>query len=86
MGWEQSNAERQGLFTDKDHLMEPCRDRETRHVQGCEDLPRRHPQMGLNETGTRHIPCVQPADVQELLDHGAQTVILGTGFYECLKV
>lgn len=39
-----------------------------------------------NETGTRHSPGVQPADVQELLDHGAKTVILGTGFHERLKV
>ena len=39
-----------------------------------------------NETGTRHSPGVQPADVQKLLDHGAKTVILGTGFYERLEV
>ena len=39
-----------------------------------------------NETGTRHSPGIQPADVQKLLGHGANTVILGTGFYERLEV
>lgn len=39
-----------------------------------------------NETGTRHSPGIQPTDVQELLDHGAQTVVLGTGFHERLEV
>ncbi len=39
-----------------------------------------------NETGTRHAPGIQPADVEELLEHGATTVILGKGFYERLQV
>lgn len=32
-----------------------------------------------NETGTSHRPGIQPADVFELLDHGARTVILSRG-------
>ena len=28
------------------------------------------------ETGTEHVPGIQPADVQELLDHGAKVVVL----------
>jgi hypothetical protein len=32
-----------------------------------------------NETGTRHDPGIQPADVQELLEHGSETVILSRG-------
>ena len=28
------------------------------------------------ETGTVHVPGIQPADVQELLDHGAKVVVL----------
>jgi len=32
-----------------------------------------------NETGTRHVPGIQPADVQELLDHGADVVVLSRG-------
>ena len=39
-----------------------------------------------NETGTRHDPGIQPADVQELLDRGATVVVLGTGMLGRLKV
>lgn len=39
-----------------------------------------------NETGTRHVPGIQPADVEELLNHGATVVILSKGMYEQLQV
>jgi len=39
-----------------------------------------------NETGTNHEPGIRFADVEELLEHGATTVILGKGFYERLQV
>lgn len=39
-----------------------------------------------NETGTHHTPGIQPADVQELLDKGAETVVLSQGFHERLQV
>jgi hypothetical protein len=39
-----------------------------------------------NETGTNHDPGIQPADVEELLEHGATAVVLGKGFYERLQV
>jgi hypothetical protein len=39
-----------------------------------------------NETGTSHQPGIQPADVEELLDHGATVVVLSTGMYERLGV
>ncbi len=39
-----------------------------------------------NETGTGHEPGIQPADVEELLEHGATAVVLGKGFYERLGV
>jgi hypothetical protein len=32
-----------------------------------------------SETGTRHSPGIQPADVEELLAHGAQVVVLSRG-------
>lgn len=38
------------------------------------------------ETGTDHHPGIQPADVQELLDHGAQVVILARGYLGRLEV
>ena len=31
------------------------------------------------ETGTNHVPGIQPADVQELLDHGSEVVVLSRG-------
>jgi hypothetical protein len=38
------------------------------------------------ETGTRHVPGIQPADVQELIERGAKAVVLSKGFWERLKV
>src|SRR5215472_15050430 len=38
------------------------------------------------ETGTRHIPGVQPADVEELLERGATTVVLSQGMDNKLHV
>jgi len=32
-----------------------------------------------NETGTRHDPGIQPADVEELLEHGSHVIILSRG-------
>jgi hypothetical protein len=32
-----------------------------------------------NETGTRHEPGIQPADVEELLEHGIEVVVLSRG-------
>lgn len=39
-----------------------------------------------NETGTRHVPGIQPADVEELLAHGATTVVLSQGMDQQLQV
>ena len=38
------------------------------------------------ETGTKHFPGIQPADVEELLKHGTTEVILSKGIYEQLQV
>jgi hypothetical protein len=37
------------------------------------------------ETGTHHVPGIQPADVQELLDHGSKIVILTRGMQLALQ-
>ncbi len=37
------------------------------------------------ETGTRHVPGIQPADVQELLDNGSRTVVLSRGMLLMLR-
>lgn len=39
-----------------------------------------------NETGTSHVPGIQPADVEELLEHGAEQVILSRGINKRLQV
>jgi len=39
-----------------------------------------------NETGTAHRPGIQPADVAELLDHGATTIVLSEGRLRRLHV
>ena len=38
------------------------------------------------ETGTRHVPGIQPADVTELIDRGAEVVVLSKGVLERLQV
>ncbi len=38
------------------------------------------------ETGTRHVPGIQPADVEELLAHGARVVVLSRGMQQALRV
>ena len=38
------------------------------------------------ETGTHHVPGIQPADVQELIEHGAKAVVLSKGMWERLNV
>lgn len=39
-----------------------------------------------NETGTSHDPGIQPADVAELVDQGAQVVVLSRGQHLRLQV
>lgn len=36
------------------------------------------------ETGTRHKPGIQPADVAELLEHGSEAVVLSRGMLSML--
>jgi len=38
------------------------------------------------ESGIRHNPGIQIADVQELLEHGSKVVVLSRGMAECLHV
>lgn len=39
-----------------------------------------------NETGTGHVPGIQPADVRELVEQGAEVVVLSRGQHERLRV
>ncbi|XP_062983369.1 mth938 domain-containing protein isoform X1 [Elgaria multicarinata webbii] len=38
------------------------------------------------ETGTEHVPGVQPADVEEVVQKGAKTLVIGRGMSEALQV
>ena len=38
------------------------------------------------ETGTQHVPGIQPADVEELLLHGTTTVVLSQGMDRQMRV
>jgi hypothetical protein len=38
-----------------------------------------------NETGTRHVPGIQPGDIEELLEHDAEIIILSKGINERLQ-
>ena len=38
------------------------------------------------ETGTRHAPGIQPADVAELIERGAREVVLSRGVWQRLQV
>ena len=38
------------------------------------------------ETGTRHVPGIQPSDVRELLEKGSRVVVLGRGMQTALGV
>jgi hypothetical protein len=37
------------------------------------------------ETGTHHVPGIQPADVKELLDHGSKVIVLTRGMQLALQ-
>lgn len=43
-------------------------------------------QWDWNETGTRHQPGIQPADIEELLEKGARVLVLSRGMYQQLQV
>jgi len=38
-----------------------------------------------DETGTRHVPGIQPLDVAELIEHGATVVVLSRGMWRALQ-
>ena len=39
-----------------------------------------------NETGTKHVPGIQPTDVEELVGKGVEEVVLSKGMYEMLQI
>ena len=42
-------------------------------------------QWDWQETGTHHLPGIQPSDIEELLNNGSQTVVLSRGMWRALQ-
>jgi len=42
-------------------------------------------QWDWRETGTHHVPGVQPSDIEELLNNGSQTIVLSRGMWLALQ-
>src|SRR5206468_8971525 len=57
-----------------------------RALQGCKVFPGGSREWNWRDSGTEHSPGIQPADVQELLDHSAKIVVLSRGMKKCLHV
>lgn len=58
---------------------------EGQHFKDAKLYPGGAREWDWNETGTHHSPGIQPADVQELLDHGAEVIVLSKGFNSRLQ-
>ena len=56
------------------------------HYKDAKLFPGGSREWNWNETGTQHVPGIQPADVEELLEHDARVIILSQGVYERLQV
>ena len=56
------------------------------HFKDAKLFPGGAREWDWRETGTNHEPGIQPADVEELLEHGATAVVLSKGFDERLRV
>lgn len=61
-------------------------DGHTRRYKDAKLFPGGSRAWDWNETGTSHRPGVQTADVEEVLDHGAEVVVLSRGVHERLRV
>jgi len=42
-------------------------------------------QWDWRETGTHHVPGIQPSDIEELLNNGSQSVVLSRGMWLALQ-
>nr|KAF6342392.1 adipogenesis associated Mth938 domain containing [Pipistrellus kuhlii] len=58
----------------------------TKIYKDCKVWPGGSRDWDWRETGTEHSPGVQPADVEEVVKKGVQTLVIGRGMSEALKV
>jgi len=54
-------------------------DGETRNFKDCKIWPGGAREWRWDETGTHHSPGIQPADLEELLEHGVDVIVLSRG-------
>jgi len=57
-----------------------------RHFKDVKLFPGGAREWDWRETGTDHVPGIQSADVDELLEHGAKVIVLSKGQLERLHV
>jgi hypothetical protein len=57
-----------------------------RHFKDVKLFPGGAREWNWRETGTDHVPGIQAADVEELLEHGAKVIVLSKGQLERLQV
>ncbi|MGH2830401.1 MAG: Mth938-like domain-containing protein [Actinomycetota bacterium] len=61
-------------------------DGEERPLKDAKLFPGGAREWDWSETGTRHVPGVQPSDVAELLERGVHVVVLGRGVHRRLQI
>lgn len=59
--------------------MEVSVDGEKQHFKDCKVWPGGAREWHWDETGTHHSPGIQPADIEEILEHEVETIILTRG-------
>jgi hypothetical protein len=52
---------------------------EKQHYRDCKIWPAGAREWRWEETGTHHSPGIQPADIEEILEHEPEAVVLGRG-------
>ena len=52
---------------------------QTFHFKDCKIWPGGAHEWRWDETGTHHSPGIQPSDIEELLEHGVEVVVLTRG-------
>ena len=59
--------------------MEVTTDSQTDRFKDCKVWPGGAKEWDWNLTGTRHQPGIQPADIEEILAHGVEVMVLSRG-------
>jgi hypothetical protein len=59
---------------------------EVQSFKDCKLWPGGGREWRWKETGTHHNPGIQPADIEEVLKHGAEVIVMGRGQLDRLNV